>query len=82
MDILSGYGPGDDLPEGVQPETVLQVTQGGETVAYTLGFTSVAPEGLRLPYYTGLMIGAAITLVSVVVMARYLRLAWQGRIVA
>lgn len=47
VDILSGYGPGDDLPEGVQPETVLQVTQGGETVAYTLGFTSVAPEGLR-----------------------------------
>ena len=42
----------------------------------------IAPEGLRLPYYTGLMIGAAITLVIVVVMARYLRLAWQGRIVA
>ncbi|HIY54346.1 MAG TPA: diguanylate cyclase, partial [Candidatus Agathobaculum merdavium] len=47
VDILSGYAPGDEIPEGVQAETVLRVTGDGETDVYTLGFTSVAPEGLQ-----------------------------------
>lgn len=47
VDILSGYALGDEIPEGVQAETVLRVTRDGETDVYTLGFTSVAPEGLQ-----------------------------------
>lgn len=47
VDILSGYAPGDEIPEGVQTETALQVTQDGETDGYVLGFTPVASEGLR-----------------------------------
>lgn len=42
----------------------------------------IAQEGLHLPYYTGLAIGTAITAVIVGVMARYVRYAWRGRIMA
>ena len=40
----------------------------------------IAKEGLCLPYYTGLAIGAAITAAVVGVMAWYVRSAWRGRV--
>lgn len=42
----------------------------------------IAREGLHLPYYTGLAIGGGITAGVVGVMARYVRHAWRGRIIA
>lgn len=47
VDMVSGYAPGEELPEGVQAEVLLQVMQDGQTEAYTLGFTETAPEALR-----------------------------------
>lgn len=40
----------------------------------------IADEGLRLPYPTGMLMGAGITVVILLLMTRYLRLVWKGRV--
>lgn len=42
----------------------------------------IAPEGLQIPYYTGLTIGSIVTAGITGAMAWYVRLAWQRRIAA
>lgn len=40
----------------------------------------IAREGLQMPYATGILIGAGVTVAVVLLMVRYLRLVWKGRV--